>query len=218
MKIVIVGCGRVGSELANSIAEKGHEVVVIDHNPEAFQRLGHEFRGRTIQGEVRDRSVLARAGLESAHGFASVTPLDEINLVAARIARQVYAVPNVVARVYDPAHERLFQRVGLQTVISSSWSALRIERMLTHPGIDELAQVGNGEVVIVEVKVPGHLVGKPVSTLIQGVACQPSAIVRAGKAELCQADTLLGSTDMVVLTIAEVHLATLKARLEAREV
>jgi trk system potassium uptake protein TrkA len=210
MNVIIVGCGRVGAELAASAAEQGHDVVVIDRNPDAFQRLEHEFRGRTLQGDVRDKSVLARADIEHADGFAAVTSNDEINLVAAHTARELYNVPNVVARVYDPTHTPAFKRAGLQTVISSSWSAHRIEQLLTHPGITELAIVGNGEALLIEVQVPIQMVGKPISFFAQESTCQPAALIRAGHASLPQPDTILQDGDLIVAAVLSSNISLLE--------
>jgi trk system potassium uptake protein TrkA len=172
MKLIIVGCGRIGSELALDVCTDDHEVIVVDREPEAFARLGSDFRGRTLQGDAREQSVLVRAGVEDADGLAALTSSDEMNLVTARIARKIYNVPNVVARVYDPGHQEVFKLAGLQTVVSSSWSAHRIEQLLTHPGLIELASLGHREMGVVEVLVPAHLVGKPASSFEREGVCQ----------------------------------------------
>jgi trk system potassium uptake protein TrkA len=217
MDLIIVGCGRVGSELANLVAEKNHDVVVIDRNPLAFQRLGDAFRGRTVQGDVRDRNVLLRAGIETADGFAAITPDDELNLVAAQAARDLFNVPNVVARVYNPIHTQAFTRANLQTVISSSWSAHRIEQLLTHPGITELANVGNGELLFLEVLVPDHMVGQSAAHLAQVGACQPAALVRGGSADLVSPDRLLEDGDLLVVATLSSNLPQLEALLMDKE-
>jgi trk system potassium uptake protein TrkA len=202
MHLIIVGCGRVGSELAHKVAEKGHNVVILDRDPENFQRLGHDFQGRTIQGDVRDRDVLLRAGIENANGFAAVTPSDELNLISARTARDIFQIPNVVARVYDPIHARAFEIVGLQTVISSSWSAQRIEQVLTHPGLIELASLGNGEVFLMEARVPDHLTGKRMDELSQECTCQPTAL-EAG--------------DLLIVAVSSSNLNQLEMALMSKE-
>ncbi len=189
---------------------------MVDRDPRAFQRLEPEFRGRTLQGDVRDRHVLNRAGIEHADGFAAVTSNDEINLVAAHTARDLFDVPNVVARVYDPAHAQAFKRAGLQTVISSSWSAHRIEQLLTHPGITELESVGNGEVLLVEVQVPNRLVGAQISDLAREATCQPAAVVRGGHANLTQPDSILEDGDLVVVSILSTDIPKLEKLLDTK--
>src|SRR3990170_3610224 len=120
-EIVVVGCGRVGAELAMSISRQGHTITVIDVNPRTFDRLGPNFKGKTVQGEGLDRDVLQRAGIETAHALAAVTASDSANIVTARIARDLYHVPHVVARVYNPRRAPIYEKLNLQTVASSSW-------------------------------------------------------------------------------------------------
>jgi trk system potassium uptake protein TrkA len=212
-KVIVVGCGRVGAELATSVSAKGINVSVIDRDQNAFQRLPPRFIGETVQGDVLDLAVLHRAGIEATDGFAAATPSDETNLVAARIARDLFHVPNVVARVYSPTHASAFARAGIQTVVSSSWSANRIEQLLRHPGLIEVASAGHGEVRFVEVKIPDHLAGKPVGVLVENGFCQPVTLVRGGEAVLASLETSMEAADLVVLAISPGHLPRLEALL-----
>lgn len=215
-KVVVVGCGRVGAELASSIAEKGINVSVIDREQDAFQRLPARFVGETVQGNVMDLAVLRRAGIEGADGFAAATPSDETNLVAARIARDLFRVPNVVARVYSPLHATVFARAGVQTVVSSSWSANRIEQLLRHPSLIEVASAGHGEVRFVEVKIPEALSGKPVAALVEPGSCQPVTLVRGGEAILAAMDTTMEAADLVVLAVRSGYVPELQALLSGK--
>ena len=213
MKVIVVGCGRVGAELALSVAARGIQVSVIDRDPGSFQRLPSRFVGDTVQGDVLDLAVLHRAGIENADGFAAATPSDETNLVAARIARDLFDIPNVVARVYSPQHASIFARAGIQTIVSSSWSANRMEQLLRHPGLIEVASAGHGDVRFVEVKIPEHLAGKPVSSLAEKEACQPVTLIRGGSAVLPSLETTLEQADLVVVAVRPSHLAKLNALL-----
>jgi trk system potassium uptake protein TrkA len=200
----------VGSELAQSVASKGHEVVIIDKNPTAFLRLGDHFQGRTVQGDVRDRDVLARAGIEEADGFAVVTTSDEINLIAAKVARDTFGVANIAARVYDPVHAEMFALVNLQSIASSSWGAQRIEQLLTHPGLIELESLGHGEVLVIEVLIPEGMAGRSIGDVTGSFTCQPAAIVRAGDAGLAEEESMLEAGDLLVLAIAAADLPKLE--------
>jgi trk system potassium uptake protein TrkA len=217
MNLIIVGCGRVGTELAHSVAAKGHDVVIIDRDPQAFLSLEPDFQGRTVQGDVRSQEVMIRAGVENADGLAAITPDDEINMVAAHAARTFYNVPNVVARVYDPIHAQVFSLANLQTVISSSWSAHRMEQLLTHPGINELASIGNGEASIIEFQIPDHMVGEPLAYLAEAGKCQPSVLVRGGSAILAKDELRFEDGDLIVLTVMSSHLSTLESLLSPKE-
>jgi trk system potassium uptake protein TrkA len=109
MRIVIAGCGEVGSDLARSLSAEGHQVSVIDAEAEAFRLLGDDFAGSTCTGQVYDPDVLRLAGIESADAFIAVTTSDDANAIAVQVARRVFAVPTAVARLQDPAHEDLYR-------------------------------------------------------------------------------------------------------------
>jgi trk system potassium uptake protein TrkA len=217
-KVIVVGCGRVGAELATSVADRGINISVIDRDQHAFERLPSRFVGETVQGDVLDLAVLHRAGIEAAVGFAAATPSDETNLVAARIARDLFHVRNVVARVYSPSHASIFARAGIQTVVSSSWSADRIVQLLTHPGLVEVASAGHGEVRIIEVKIPDHLAGKPVAALVKEGSCQPVTLVRGDEAILASSETTMEAADLVVLAVRQAHISELQALLAGEAV
>jgi trk system potassium uptake protein TrkA len=135
MFIVIVGCGRVGSELASALYRKGHQVTIIDHVGSSFEHLPPDYRGRTIEAEVLSEDVLKNAGVEQAGGLAAVTNSDPVNAVVGHVARTVYGVPNVVVRNYDPRWQPLFEVFGLEVVSSTAWGASRIEELLERPAV-----------------------------------------------------------------------------------
>ena len=116
MKIIIVGCGRVGAGLTRALSLRGHTITVVDKDGTAFKRLGSLYKGETIIGTGIDRDVLMKAGIEKADGLASVTASDETNVIVARIAKEVFHVPRVVARVYDPQKAEIYRRLGLQVI------------------------------------------------------------------------------------------------------
>jgi trk system potassium uptake protein TrkA len=130
MFIVIVGCGRVGSELASGLSRKGHQVTIIDHVGASFEHLPPDYRGRTIEAEVLSENVLKNAGAPQADGLAAVTNIDTVNAVVGHVARSVYGVPNVVVRNYDPRWKPLHEAFGLASVSSTAWGAERIEELL----------------------------------------------------------------------------------------
>lgn len=213
MNLIIVGCGRVGRELGEAVLEAGHSVTIVDRDQDAFLKLGKHFQGRTIQGDARDRKVLERAGIDSADGLAAVTPNDEINLIVGRAARKTFGVQNVVARVYDPKHQPLFELAGLQTVMSSTWGAQRAAELLMHTGIIQLASLGHGEVLMLEVRVSQEMAGRQASTWdIEGV-CEPAVLIRAGQARIAEANTVFEENDLVVLAVEANALPKMRAML-----
>ncbi len=130
MKLVIVGCGRVGAMAALALSKAGHQVTVIDNNQRAFDRLGSDFKGEMVLGNGIDEDVLRQAGIESADGFASLTNGDNRNIMAAQIALEIFKVPRVITRIYDPMREDVYRELGLNTVSPTVAGARQIHAML----------------------------------------------------------------------------------------
>ncbi len=116
MKIVILGCGRVGAALATQLEQAGHTVAIIDSSSDAFQRLSPKFKGERFVGNGVDEDVLKRAGIETADAFAAVTNGDNRNIMASQIAREIFHIKKVVCRIYDPLRESTFRELGLETI------------------------------------------------------------------------------------------------------
>jgi len=142
MRLVIVGCGRVGALLGRVMSAEGHAVIIVDKNADAFKRLGREFHGETVVGVGFDRDVLRAAGIERADAFAAVTNGDNSNYIAASVARDVFQVPQVVARIYDPQREAIYRELGIRTISSTSWAVNTLKRILTSSEVDAQLQFG----------------------------------------------------------------------------
>jgi len=196
MNIIIIGCGRVGVELALAIHEE-HAVSIVDRNSRSFDRLGLHFSGRTIQGHGMDRTALERAGIETADALAAVTSSDNVNTIVARIARDIYHVRRVVARIYNPRRASIYEKLNLQTVSSSTWGAQRIEQLLIHPGMQSISSAGNGEVQVYEIAIPTEWEGHTLSELVPVEYAVPVAIARNGRGILPQAEMILESQDIL---------------------
>ncbi len=171
MNLIVVGCGRVGAELAYRLFKGGHQVTVVDSNRESFNRLHPDFRGRTLEGEGLAENVLDRAGIKEADGLAAVTNSDTLNAVVAHTARTYYHVPVVVARNYDPNLLGVIEAFGLQTVSSTFWGAQRVEELLINPSQRVVFSAGNGEVEVYEISIPDawneHTLGELMEPLKQ---------------------------------------------------
>ena len=118
--VIVVGCGRVGSQLANMLSDKGNNVCCIDKNADAFANLGRNFNGSTVQGVGFDEDVLIRAGVEECDVLAAVTQLDNTNLMCAEVANHLFGVPHVISRLYNPDHERAYMQLGIDYVCGTS--------------------------------------------------------------------------------------------------
>lgn len=116
MKIIILGCGRVGATLAMMMDRAGHTITVIDYSTDAFQRLESAFSGQIIMGDGIDEEILRRAGIEQADVFVAVTNGDNRNIMASQIAKYVFAVPTVLCRIYDPIRTEVYQKLGLEVI------------------------------------------------------------------------------------------------------
>lgn len=200
MNVIVIGCGRIGSELAYRLFQKGHKVSVIDQNSEAFNNLPADFLGRTVEGEALNQTVLHRAGIETADGIACVTSSDTLNAVVAHIARTVYNISNVVVRNYNPAYRPLLEAFGLQLVSSSSWGAQRLEELLYHSEIHTVFSAGNGEVELYEFAIPKTWDQRRLGELILSKECLPVSLTRAGKASLPTRDTILIEGDILLVS------------------
>src|ERR671928_360902 len=137
VRVVVMGCGRVGASLADGLARIGHDVAVIDRDSTAFNRLSPEFPGERVLGMGFDRDVLLRAGIEEAGAFAAVSSGDNSNIISARLARETFGVSRVVARIYDAKRAEVYERLGIPTVATVRWTADRIIRHLVPEGTVE---------------------------------------------------------------------------------
>lgn len=218
MNFIVVGCGRVGAELCHHLFTRGHHVVVVDINKEAFNRLHPDFRGRTLEGEGLAEGVLERAGIREADGLAAVTNSDTLNAVVAHAARTIYNVPNVVARNYDPNLKTVIEAFGLQTVGSTYWGAQRVEELLMNPSQRMVYSAGNGEVEVYEVRIPEEWNGRTLGELLEPLKqCYPVALSRAGRSSLPNPTTKLQTGDMLNVSSTFEGIGALTDRLSKKE-
>lgn len=136
MKVVIMGCGRVGSTLAAMLSEEGHTVTVLDVRSEAFRRLPQSFKGKRHVGNGIDQDVLARIGLADADAFIAVTQGDNRNVMATQMAKHIFGVPRTLCRIYDPIREEIYRDLGLETISPTILSAKLLHERLVHKPAD----------------------------------------------------------------------------------
>jgi trk system potassium uptake protein len=217
MKIIVVGCGRLGAELAYRLFRKGHQVTVIDHVPDAFDNLPADFRGRTLEGEALAQEVLARAGIAQADGLAAVTDSDSLNAVVARTAATKYGISNVVVRNYNPQWLPIHEAFAAQVVSAPSWGAQRIEDLLYEPEVRPVLSAGNGEVKVYELRIPAAWQGRTLADLLSGSNCLPVALSRAGQATLPRFDASLETGDKLHVSATPESIEVLQKRLALPE-
>ena len=210
MKVIVVGCGRVGAGLTQTLALRGHAVAVVDRDPAAFRRLGPTFTGKTVAGFGFDRDALLQAGIERSDALAAVTASDDVNAIVARAARLFFRVPRVIARLYDPRKAEIYRRLGVQTISTTTWGINRIAELLSYSDFDALVSLG-ANVDIVDVDLPHALAGRPVAALNIPGEVQVVAISRGGTTFLPTSGSVFQGGDLVHLAL----LATSAGRLES---
>ena len=214
MEIIVMGCGRVGSQVSILLTERGHKVTVIDHRDmDAITRLGPGFKGKIVNGLGFDEQVLITAGIKKADAFIAASSSDNANIVGARIAKNIFKVPRVVARLFDPRRAEIYQRLGLKTISTTTMGAERIYELVTHSDLDMIQNFGHGEVSIVATEVTYSLAGRTVRDLSVPGEFNVIAITRDQKAFLPTAGTEFREGDLIHLAVQSSALTRLQTML-----
>lgn len=202
MRMIIVGCGRNGSGLALALVKLGHQVTVIDTDPAEFKSLGSGFPGTTIEGVGFDREVLMKARIDRADAIAAFTSSDESNALIARIAREVYRVPKVVARLFDREKAEIYRHLGVQTLSSTTWGIKRAVDLLCYSPLHTVYSLGNGDADIVEIEVPRLMAGQRVTDISVPGEISVVAISRGTKTIIPILGTMLQEGDLLYIAAA----------------
>jgi trk system potassium uptake protein len=210
MRVIVVGCGRVGSQLANTLSAEGHALVVIDRNATAFANLSREFVGRMLTGVGFDRAILQKADIEGADALAATTDSDNVNIVVAVTARETFRVPRVVARIYNPQAAEIYRREGIPTVTPTLWAANTMKTMLVTASLTAVATLGSGEVESVCLEVPKGVAGRTVADVSKPGEIVVGALVRKGQAMIPTAETVLEAEDRLHITAVVPALSQLQ--------
>jgi len=165
MYIVIVGCGSLGAGLAKELSVYGHDVVVVDKDSNAFKLLGSEFNGVTVLGTGIDEDILKKAGIGQADVFVATTSTDSVNVMAAQVAKHIFKIKKVIARIFNPEKGYVYSELGLETICPNSVSIETVKRRIISEDLSSLMQVGSGDAQIIEVNVSNFLVGRDVKSL-----------------------------------------------------
>lgn len=211
--IVIVGCGRVGSGLGIGLVAEGHTCAIIDRNPKAFRRLPVDWVGTTVVGSGFDRDDLDRARAREATALAAVTSGDNSNILTARIARETYEIPNVVARIYDPRRAEIYQRLGIPTVATVAWTIDQVRRRLVPSDVGSDWSDPTGTLSLVERELPEQWAGKHLADLSRAGEVRVVAVTRAGVPRLDVEDLVGQDGDIVHLMVTAGALAQVSDRL-----
>lgn len=211
MYVIIVGCGRVGLQLGNLLSAEGHDVVFIDKNPAAFERLGSGFNGVTIVGNGFDLDLLKHAGIERADAFCAVTNGDNTNLVAAQIAKKIFKVPKVLTRVYDPKRAYIYASLGLDIISGTILFASMLRDKIIESRFSSYL-IETKELGVIEIEVKKDLAGKKIQEVNIPEEFLVVAIRRVEGVTIPEPDTVLKKKDILMAVVKVASLDTVRAK------
>jgi trk system potassium uptake protein len=194
-----MGCGRVGSSVADGLSRLGHDVAVIDSDGTAFSRLSPDFAGERVLGLGFDREVLLKAGIEEADAFAAVSSGDNSNIISARLAREIFRVPKVVARIYDAKRAEVYERLGIPTIATVPWTTDRLLHALTQDTEMAKWRDPTGTVAVVEVALHESWVGRKATDLETATGARVAFLIRFGTGVLPEPKTVVQAGDQVYI-------------------
>jgi trk system potassium uptake protein TrkA len=213
--VVIMGCGRVGSTLADEFEALGHTVAVIDQDPRAFRRLGPHFAGQTVTGMGFDRDTLNEARTQQAAAFAAVSSGDNSNILAARVARETFGVERVAARIYDPDRAEVYSRLGIPTVGTVRWTADQMMRRLLPEGSRTDWVDGTGTIRLAQASFHPGWVGSRLSRVEEATGVRAAFLDRFGAGVLPGTDTVLQEGDVLHVLMHPDQTSTVESVLAA---
>lgn len=202
MYIIIVGCGRVGAQLACILAQDGHNVVVIDKNPDSFSRLGAGFNGVTIVGSGFDKNILLEAGIEKADAFAAVTNRDNTNIMAAQVAKGIFKITKIVARIYDPGKEKTYFKLGLDVVGGTTLIAKLMRNKIIQTNYSNDSSIlENGDVKLINFVPNQDLIGKTAGNVEKKNEFKIILVKKDKKLEMVEKDYVINKNDIIYAMI-----------------
>ncbi len=200
MHIIVIGCGKVGSRFATVLSEDGHDVVIVDNDSNSFKMLDPDFNGITITGVPIDQDVLKRAGIQTADAVAAVTPDDNVNVMVCQVAKEVFKVPKVVARIYNPSRERVFHEFGLQTFCPTKITVDVIKSIIVEEQTESKHIIGNTSVTFKYEKVQNGNVGKKLGAIKVEKGSFIFGIIANGILNFANADMVVNKGDVLVIS------------------
>lgn len=209
MKIIIVGCGRMGKSLIHTLSQEANQIVAIDSNPKVFETMPI-YRNVTYKvGIGFDREVLESADINHADAVVSCTDSDETNALVARIARNLFSVPKVIARLYNNKNASIYTMLGIQTISTTEWGTRRVVKLLNASDLDSLVSIGNSDVEIIKIHIPPLLIGKNIQTL-NSMGVRVISIMRDNHAFIPAQGTLIQRNDVVYVAVEHNDLHAFK--------
>lgn len=216
MYVVIIGCGHVGSELANLLSSEEHNVVVIDKNKNAFKNLGDSFNGITLEGSGFDLQLLKQAGIQKADAVCAVTDLDNVNLVAAQAAKKIFQIKKVICRVYDPKLASIYTSLGVDVMSGTVLFAAMIRDKITESSFTSYL-IESKELAVMEIPITEEYVGKQVSEINISYELLVVAIKKIKGIIIPEPNTVLEKSDILLAVVKTAALDEIKKRFKIQE-
>ena len=211
MYIVIVGCGRVGAELAKLLSNDGHDVVIVDRNPLAFNRLGGTFNGVTLVGNGFDPDILKEAGIEKADVFCALTNGDNTNLISAQVAKKIFAIPKVIARVYDPERAQIYQSLGLDIMSGTILFAAMLRDKIIESRFSSYL-IETKDVGVIQIEAKGSLIDQSIRDINLEGEFQVVAIKKIDGTIIPSPSTVLKKNDVIMAIVKTESLDKIKKK------
>lgn len=211
MHVIIIGCGRVGAELAKLLSTEGHDVVVVDKNQSSFDRLGKTFNGVTLIGNGFDLNLLRQAGAEKADVFCGVTNGDNTNLISAQVAKKIFNIPKVIARVYDPQRAHIYTSLGLDIISGTILFAAMIRDKVIESRFSSYL-IETKDLGVIEIEVKDNLRGKAIKDINIPREFLVAAIRRIDGVIIPEPDTVLREKDILMGVVRVENLKEIKER------
>jgi trk system potassium uptake protein len=211
MYVIITGCGRVGSELAKLLAGEGHNVVIVDKNPASFERLGGTFNGLTVVGNGYDPDLLKEAGIEKADAFCALTNGDNTNLVSAQVAKKIFKVPKVIARIYDPQRAHIYAALGLDIISGTILFAAMLRDKIIESRFSSYL-IESKELGVIEIEVRNSLIGQTIQQINIPEEFLVTAIRRLEGVIIPGPDTVLQDKDILMAVVKVASLNKIKSK------
>lgn len=213
MNIVIVGGGRMGSGLLRQLLQEGHKVTLIDTNENVISKLQKDYDFTAVKGIGFDKDVLEKANIKLADAMVSCTNSDETNALIARISKNIYRVPRVIARLFDPDKAKIYNALGIETISTTSWGIHRASELINYSELDPILTIGNNDVELVKVEVPALLVGRTVDQVRMIGEISVVAIYRDSKSFIPTSGTIFQNGDLLYISVLTGSIKRLKTLL-----
>jgi trk system potassium uptake protein TrkA len=211
MNVIIVGCGRVGSELAKLLSNEGHNVVIIDKSRASFERLGGTFNGLTMVGNGFDLKLLKQAGIEKADAFCAVTNGDNTNLISAQVAKKIFKVPKVLARVYDPQRAHIYAALGLDIISGTILFAAMLRDKIIESRFSSYL-IETKDLGVIEIEVKNNLVAKTIQDINMPQEFLVVAIRRLDGIIIPEPNTVLKAKDILMAVVKVASLRKIREK------